>query len=117
MVKFFQILIITSFGFFATQAFAGKVIKLSPKESKQLTNNYLWTLNATCSIQTKNDNKNKIRVSILKNKGSVNGKNLTTGQGTSVTVKANDSISVSAEPGTKVNLINLGDEPVQAICA
>jgi len=103
-------------GFFSSQLYAAKVIKLNPNESKQLTNNYLWTLNATCNIQGSGQSKNRIRVSILKNKGTVNGRNLSTGQGTSVTVRNNQSISVSAEPGTKVNLINIGTDSVQAVC-
>lgn len=117
MAKYFQIFMIVALSFFGTQAFAGKVIKLSPNESKQLSNNSLWTMNATCNIQSGSTAKNKIRVSILKNKGSVNGRSLSTGQGTSVSVKAHDNISVSAEPGTKVNIINLGNESVQAVCA
>lgn len=90
-------------------------IKLSPKESKSLTNHSLWTLNATCNIQGK-QTKSKILVSVTENKGQVNGKSLSKGQKTSVNVQNNSSISVSAEPGTTVNLINLGNDPVQAVC-
>lgn len=98
-----------------SQAHAGKVIKLSPKESKSLTNSTVWTISATCNIQG-GKNKNKIVVSVTQNKGAVNGKNLSKGQKTSVNVKNNDSISVSAEPGTTVNLVNLGTDSVQAVC-
>jgi hypothetical protein len=97
-------------------AFAQKVIKLSPKESKSLTNNYLWTINATCNIQGSQIS-SKILVSVEENKGQVNGKNLSKGQATSVSVKNNDHISVSAEPGAIVTLINLGDDSVQAVCS
>ena len=96
-------------------AYAQKVIKLSPKESKSLTNNYLWTINATCNIQGSKIS-SKILVSVEENKGQVNGKNLSKGQATSVNVKTNDHISVSAEPGAVVTLINLGEESVQAVC-
>jgi hypothetical protein len=98
-----------------SQAYAGKVIKLSPKESKSLTNHSVWTVSATCSIKG-GENKNKIVVSVTENKGSVNGKNLSKGQKTSVNVKNNDSISVSADPGTTVNLVNLGTDSVEAVC-
>lgn len=91
-------------------------IKLSPKESKSLTNHTLWTLNATCNIQV-NQPKSKILVSVTENKGQVNGKSLTKGQKTSLNVKNNSSISVSAEPGTTVNLVNLSNDPVQAVCS
>jgi hypothetical protein len=98
------------------QAYAGSVIKLSPKESKSLTNHSLWTLNATCNIKG-GENKNKILVKVTENTGKVNGKNLAKGQATAVHVKNNDHVSVSAEPGTTVNLVNLGDDPVQAVCS
>lgn len=100
----------------SSHVYAGKVIKLSSKESKSLTNHTLWTLNATCNIQGKQA-KNKILVSVLENNCKVNGKKLSKGQATSVTVKNNETISVSAEPGTTVSLVNMGTESVEAACA
>ncbi len=100
----------------SSQVYASNVIKLSPNETKSMTNNYLWTLNATCSIKIK-QTKSVILVSVLEHKGKVNGKNLAKGQATSVTVKNNESISVSAEPGTTVNIVNAGTDSVQAVCS
>ncbi len=91
-------------------------LNLAPKGSKLIENNYLWVLNATCTIQC-NKLKNKIMVRVVKNKGTVNGKNLSIGQVTSVIVHNNDSISVSAEPGAKVNIVNVGADSVQATCS
>ena len=90
-------------------------LNLPPNASKIVTNHYGWTLSATCTIQTKA--KNKIRVSMLDNTGTVNGKTLAVGQATSIVVQNHDSISVSAEPGTQITLQNLSDDPVQASCA
>ena len=106
--------IITGLAFIimSSPVYAGKVIKLSPNESKSLTNHALWTLNATCNIQ----GKSKILVSVVENKCKVNGKNLSKGQATSVTVKSHESISVSAEPGTTVSLVNMGSDAVEAVC-
>ena len=98
----------------SSQVFA-HVIKLSPKESKSLTNHSLWTLNATCNIQG-SLKKGKILVSVTENKGAVNGKNLSKGQATSVNVKNNANVAVSAEPGTTVNIVNLGDTSIEAVC-
>ena len=99
----------------SSSAYAQKTINLGPNESKSLTNHLLWTLNATCNIQgTKT--KGKILVSIVEKTGRVNGKNLAKGQATSVNVKNNDSIAVSAESGATVNLVNLGTDSVQAVC-
>lgn len=104
-----------TFAVMTPQAFAQQTIKLNPKESKQLTNSLLWTLNATCKIQSEQGT-NVIRVSVTENKGTVNGRNLTKGQATSLRVKGHESISVSAEPGTTVNLVNLGSKAVEAVC-
>lgn len=98
----------------SSQTYAS-VIKLSGKESKSLINHSLWTLNATCNIQV-SKTKSRILVSVTENKGKVNGKNLSKGQATSVSVKNNDNIAVSAEPGTTVNLVNMGDDSVEAVC-
>lgn len=95
--------------------YAQNTIHLSPQESKLLTNHTFWTLNATCNIQG-SQSKNKIMVRVLENKGSVNGRNLTKGQSTSFTVSDHQAISVSAEPGTQVNLTNLGTTTIQALC-
>lgn len=89
-------------------------LKLAPKSSKVVTNHFGWTLNANCTIQAKSQN--KIRFSVMDNKGTVNGSSLSSGQAKSVVVHNNDSISVSAEPGTTVTLENLGEDPVQATC-
>ncbi len=116
MTKYLQLSIVLLIGFLCSQAHAQKTIKLSPNETKLLANNTLWTINATCTIQGTKQTRSKIRISVLKNKGSINGKNLSTGHATTVTVKNNSSISVSAEAGTQINLINLGNEGLQAVC-
>ncbi len=115
MFKMIYLSAFLSVVFFGSLANA-KTIKLGPNESKSLTNSSLWTLNATCTIQSNAQGKNKIKIRVLKNGGSVNGKNLASGQATMVTVRNNSSIAVSAEAGTQVNLVNLGDEGLQAVC-
>lgn len=99
----------------SSQAYA-HTIKLSPQESKSLTNHGLWTLNATCNIHG-SQTSNKILVSVVENKCKVNGRNLSKGQTTSITIKNNQNISVSAEPGTTVNLVNASGDSVQAVCS
>ena len=98
----------------STAVFA-HTIKLSPKETKSLTNHSPWVLNATCNIEG-SVNHGKVLVSIVENKGKVNGKNLSKGQATSVNFSQNENISVSADPGATVNIINVGEEKVQADC-
>lgn len=117
MFKMFSPILFALFAMVVTQVYAQQVnLKLNPKASKVVTNHYSWTLEANCTIQA-NQAKNKILVSVLKNKGRVNGRNLANGQATSLVVHNNDNISVSAEPGAQVNLLNLGTSPVQAVCS
>ena len=59
----------------------------------------------------------KIKINVIKNNCTVNGKKYKTGQATSVTVNHNSNFSVSAESGTEINLINLGKEELQAVCS
>jgi hypothetical protein len=94
-----------------------KTIKLAPNETKMFANNGPFTLNATCNVHGTHPIHSKIKVVVLKNKGIINGKNLTSGQGTSVTVKNDSNISVSADSGTQINLINLGSEHLEAVCS
>ncbi len=115
MVKILNILILITMGLLSSQVNA-KTLALKSNESKLLTNNSLWTLNATCTIQGTNQTHSKVKISVLKNNGSINGRNLTSGQATFVTVKNNSVISVSAESGTQINLVNLGEEELQAVC-
>jgi hypothetical protein len=102
---------------FSSIAFAQKTIKLNPNENKTLTNSGFWTLNATCNIQSSKPMRSKIKIMVLKHTGSINGKNLSSGQSTSLKVTNNSSISVSAESGTQINLINVGDQAVEAVCS
>lgn len=107
-------LIMLCLALITSQAFA-QVIKLSPNESKSLTNHAPWTLSATCNVQSSQAN-SKILVSVTENKGTVNGKSLSKGQTTSIKLKTHANISVSAEPGTTVNLVNSGAGEVEAVC-
>lgn len=109
-----SVFVLIAFFAAATQA---KTISLAPNESKSLANTSLFNVHATCTIQCTPKALGKIKIRVLKNNGTVNGKNLSTGQATSLRVTNNSSISVSAESGTQVNLINLGDERVQAVCS
>lgn len=100
-----------------TQVYAERVIALNPKESKSLTNHLMWTLNAKCNVKIHKHSNTKIVLKVLENNGIVNGKSLSKGQKTSVNVKNNDNISVTAEPGTTVSIVNLSTQSVQAVCS
>ena len=106
----------TLLAFLGTGAYAAQMnFKLMPKASKVVSNNYSWTLEAICTIQA-NQPKNELLVKVTHSKGTVNGKSLAAGQTTSVVVDNNESISVVAEPGAQVNVMNLSSAPIQAEC-
>jgi hypothetical protein len=98
-------------------ASVSSTLQLNPKETQSLTNPYAWTLNATCHIHGKALMRGAIRVRLLNHEGIINGHHLSKGQATSLRVHENEQVSVAAEPGTTVVLVNLGDEPVQAVCS
>ena len=91
-------------------------LKLAPNASKVITNSYVWTISAKCTIATKGKS-NTLVVRIKEHGGDVNGKNLVSGQTLSVVVHNNDSLSVSADPSTTLTLQNKGIESVQATCS
>lgn len=113
LIRLFGIIVLM---IFSTVLMAQHTFQLAPKQSKELTNHAFWTINATCNVHGVK-NKGKIKISILNNKGKVNGLSLKSGQATSFSVHENQKISVSAEPGTRVNLINLGNDAVRAECS
>ncbi|MDI1351985.1 MAG: hypothetical protein PSV35_04330, partial [bacterium] len=96
-IKLIPLLLIT---LFSHQLHAQKTINLAPNESKVMANNGLWTVNATCTVQGANKAPSKVRVTVTKHNGSINGKNLSDGQSTLITVRDNSSFSVSADVGT-----------------
>lgn len=91
-------------------------LNLAPHGSKLIENTFSFSLNATCTM-TNDKGKNTIKLKVVENTGTVNGQQLTKGQSTSLVVKGQKSISVHAEPGSKVNIQNLSDNPLQATCS
>jgi len=91
-------------------------LKLEPHHSQGIENSYAFTINATCTIKV-NKNNNKIRFDVAKNSGTINGKKLSDGQSTSITVENQDQIVVNAAPDTKVTVYNLSDNTVTATCS
>lgn len=90
-------------------------LTLSSKESKTIANNYVWTISATCTIHSTEDDK-VILVSAISSDSEVNGKKLSEGNKTSITIKNNDNIKVSAKPGAKVIILNTSQGVIKASC-
>lgn len=105
------------FFLFISISSAAKTISLEPNETKALTNHYLWTYHANCNLQDNDSKTNKIAIKVLKNRGTVNGTTLSSGQSKIIDIKHNSNISVTAESGTEINLINLSGHNLKANCS
>jgi hypothetical protein len=103
-------------GFLSSQVHA-KSITLSPHETKPFANNTLFVINAQCIVRSTNQCANKIKISVLKSKGVINGKNVSTGHVTTVSLKNDATMHVSADSGMEINLTNLSDVALQVICS
>jgi hypothetical protein len=91
-------------------------LDLQPKQDKVLKNSTLWTIHATCQIHG-NESKKMIKIKGNTDGGQVNGKELNVGQATSLTVYNDKTVTVTAEPGAQVTIINMSNDPVQAVCS
>jgi len=89
---------------------------LPPKSDKALTNSTFSTIHATCHIHS-SDSKKTIKIRGVKNKSQVNGQELAAGQTKTVTIYADKTVKVTAEPGAEVNITNTSDESVTAVCS
>lgn len=92
-------------------------VDLAPKESKALSNPTPLTIHATCTIQTHQPSGEKIVVNVVKSESNINGQTMHCGQRKSIHVHNHDSITVSAEPGAEVMIVNQGSDRIQASCS
>ncbi len=91
-------------------------LHLQPKQDKVISNPTPWTIHATCQIHTESS-KQTIKIKGDKNGGQVDGRELTVGQATSLTVYNEKTVEVTAEPGAQVTISNTSDEPLKAVCS
>lgn len=116
MLKEFKTLLWVTAFFVAAQSASAMSLALEPKGDKMLSNDSLWTIHATCQIHG-GSSKKTIKIQGVKNTAQVNGKELTAGKTTSMTVYDEKTVEVTAEPGAQVTIINLSNESVEAVCS
>ena len=114
MTKLLASFMLASVAMFSLQAHALRTLSLGPNQSQHFRSPI--ALNANCTIQSNNQAANVIKISVLSNHGVVNGKTLSPGESTSVSVRHNSTITVSAEAGTEIDLLNLSAEGLLASC-
>ena len=90
--------------------------ELPVNDPQVFSNIFFWTLKATCTILSEN-NENPISVKMLRKTGSVNDTLLTTGDSMGLVVQAGDKLNITAVSGAKVELVNLGQKSIKASCS
>lgn len=126
MMRKLGISLLCASGLWATSAFSttehlfsqGLAIEYElPANDPQIFSNiFFWTIKANCTIISESA-ENLISVKMLRKTGSVNSQQLTSGDTLEITVQAGDKLSISADSGAKVELVNLGHKTIVASCS
>ena len=90
--------------------------ELPVNEPQVFSNIFFWTIKATCIVATENYESN-IGVTMLRKTGSVNEIDLTAGDSLVLTLLNGATLNITAESGSKVELVNKSDKVVKAICS
>lgn len=89
---------------------------IPPNDAQVFTNVFMWTINANCEIECDKGTTNTVQFKVLKKSGSLNGESLKSGDSRSVDVNSKDEMHISAHPGAKVELKNIGKTAIHAYC-
>lgn len=115
-MRSFMLLLITFLTIFNTNTQAMN-IQLAPQESKSLSNPTPITIHAHCAIKTNHTQDTHIMIHVMKHHSCINGIALRSGQKKSLRIHHDDHITVVAEPGSEVSIINQGRSNIQASCS
>lgn len=126
MLRKIGVTLLCATGLFATNAFSttehlftqGLAVEyeLPPNDPQVFSNIFFWEVKAIC-IVISDVQDNTIRIKMLRKSGSVNGLNLTTDDVTSLTAHPGDKLHITAASGAKVELTNVGAQPIKASCS
>ena len=81
-----------------------------------ITNPFLWTIKAVCTIISKEETDNFLSFKVLRKSGSLNGTKLSLGDSMTIHLLQNEKMYINALPGAQVELLNIGDETITANC-
>ena len=84
-------------------------------EAVLLTNEFLWSIKAVCTVMSENES-NRMSLKMLNKSGSYNNTKLSTGDSVEVTLHNKDNFEITAGPGAEVEFTNLGDKTMFAHC-
>ncbi|MCX7114968.1 MAG: hypothetical protein NTW08_03525 [Gammaproteobacteria bacterium] len=90
---------------------------LTPNKREEFTNFAFQRVHAACVISTEDEEGNDIFVEVLRKSGKINDLPVSTGDNVVVRVRDKDVLRITAEPGGKVALTNMGQHAVKAACS
>jgi hypothetical protein len=87
-----------------------------PPNIPQIFSNYVfWTIEANCTLATE-DQSITLNIVALAKQGKINLIPISSGQTLQLTLTSNENLRISADPGAKVEITNLGEHVVTAHC-
>lgn len=113
---------IASHAYSATQQhsfIAGATLEyeLPSKDPQIFSNIFFWTIQASCTIIS-DENLNHLSVNLLgKKTAMINSRTMSEGDSIRLTVQNGEVIQITASPGAKVELVNLGEKTIKANCS
>lgn len=88
---------------------------LPPNDPQIFTNTWFWTLEAKCTIISKQENM-PFSFTMLRKNGTLNGVALVKGDAMDMIVNHGDVLHITAASGGRVELVNRGEETIKASC-
>ncbi|CAM2886960.1 Uncharacterised protein [Legionella steigerwaltii] len=117
MYRFIKKLLSCVLVLISTSVFSAPLeINLDPNKPVLLTNTNKQTLSLLCEVHAVASVKNYISIQVVSGKGMFNGTTLKQGDSLVSALTNLQQIPISADPGAKAHVTNLGTQPVKAIC-
>lgn len=93
---------------------------LPPHDPQVFTNYMFWSVEANCTVISEQENTGDTHLDLfteaLRKKGTINGITLSAGQNMLLRIHSGESLNLRAESGAKVQITNMSDYQVHAIC-
>jgi hypothetical protein len=117
--------IFTCFVFLSFNSFADNIVSmklgkgieytLEANEPLLISNPYLWTIKAVCTVMNKDDD-NFLAFKVTRKQGKLNGVELLTGDSMTLRLHSNEKMNITAVSGAEVELLNIGNRPIITEC-
>lgn len=94
---------------------SGVQYKLQPNTPQLISNQYLWTVTADCTITSKGSD-NFLSIKVTRKEGTLNNERLVSGDTRTLRLKLGDEMHISAISGAAVELLNIGKQNIVTEC-